>query len=337
MDAPSPRDTGQSSCWQPEAWLQWLNLRFELRAMEDFVLPPYEGSTLRGMLGHALKRLVCVLDSPHCPGCPLSQTCAYPRLFETLPTHRLPQRGADIPHPYLLRLDPDAPRHYPAGASYRFGLVLIGRQHDLLPPLIQAFQRAGRKGLGRGRARFQLARVWQQTTPGGAWQEIHSPTRKKLQIIPMQPIAPPQQPRHARIHLITPLRIKRLGHLLHPQRFRLGDLLWSLRQRLTLLQQAYGPSHLPNAEACIDDGCLDCASPRQDLTWFDWTRYSNRQKTHMKLGGLMGQIQLPARLDPDCWKLLWLGQWLHAGKTTSMGLGRYRIEPITSLAHDTNT
>ena len=61
-----------------------------------------------------------------------------------------------------------------------------------------------------------------------------------------------------------------------------------------------------------------------DLYWFDWERYSSRQQQTMKLGGLLGTLRLHGDLAPFG-HLLHLGQWLHVGKETTFGLGRYTL------------
>lgn len=61
------------------------------------------------------------------------------------------------------------------------------------------------------------------------------------------------------------------------------------------------------------------------LRWYDWTRYSSRQQTTMQMGGLLGELELNADGIEPFWPYLWLGQWTHAGKGASMGLGRYTI------------
>ncbi|MDQ3775511.1 MAG: CRISPR system precrRNA processing endoribonuclease RAMP protein Cas6 [Pseudomonadota bacterium] len=62
-----------------------------------------------------------------------------------------------------------------------------------------------------------------------------------------------------------------------------------------------------------------------DLYWDDWSRYSGRQHTWMKFGGLLGEITYRGDLTPF---LPWLalGEWMHIGGKTSFGLGRYTIE-----------
>ena len=62
-----------------------------------------------------------------------------------------------------------------------------------------------------------------------------------------------------------------------------------------------------------------------DLYWDDWSRYSGRQHTWMKFGGLLGEITYRGDLTPF---LPWLalGEWMHVGGKTSFGLGRYEIQ-----------
>ena len=62
------------------------------------------------------------------------------------------------------------------------------------------------------------------------------------------------------------------------------------------------------------------------LRWHEWTRYSSRQDALLQMGGLLGEITVAGADLSPFWPYLWLGQWTHAGKGTSMGLGKYRIE-----------
>ncbi len=47
------------------------------------------------------------------------------------------------------------------------------------------------------------------------------------------------------------------------------------------------------------------------------------------MGGLLGSMTMNLERIESLWPYLYLGQWLHAGKGTNMGLGRYRL--TTSL------
>jgi len=61
-----------------------------------------------------------------------------------------------------------------------------------------------------------------------------------------------------------------------------------------------------------------------DLQWFDWERYSTRQKQKMTLGDVLGQVKYEGNLE-SFMQILKLGEYIHVGKGTSFGLGRYEI------------
>ena len=60
----------------------------------------------------------------------------------------------------------------------------------------------------------------------------------------------------------------------------------------------------------------------KNLKWQENERYSNKQKSKMKLGGLVGTILIDAN-DINTKKLLIAGELVHIGKSTSFGLGDY--------------
>ncbi|MCL4423881.1 MAG: CRISPR system precrRNA processing endoribonuclease RAMP protein Cas6 [Firmicutes bacterium] len=63
---------------------------------------------------------------------------------------------------------------------------------------------------------------------------------------------------------------------------------------------------------------------RNDTRWEDWERFSSRQDTRMKLGGIVGTATYEGDLAPFR-ELLITGQWTHAGKNVTFGLGKYRV------------
>ena len=124
------------------------------------------------------------------------------------------------------------------------------------------------------------------------------------------------------LNLITPLRIILNGNLLVNLKFH--HLIRSLLRRVSTLSYFHCEVKLnidfkgminraENAEKVVDE-----------LKWFDWERYSRRQDTKMKLGGLIGRVSFKGDFE-EFLPLLKLGELLHAGKGTAFGLGRYEI------------
>ncbi|MCL6450887.1 MAG: CRISPR system precrRNA processing endoribonuclease RAMP protein Cas6 [Acetobacteraceae bacterium] len=58
--------------------------------------------------------------------------------------------------------------------------------------------------------------------------------------------------------------------------------------------------------------------------WEDWERYSTRQGSRMKLGGIVGSATYRGELE-EFVPYLVAGSYLHVGKGATFGLGRYRL------------
>ncbi len=295
-------------------------LRFALDFESPCRLPRYPGSAIRGLLGHGLRRILCITHQPSCNGCAFAPRCGYVRLFES------PAAGnRAMPHAWVLDM-PELPARQREVRHLEFGMTLTGDATQHLPWLIQALEHAGRLGFGGENTPFSLAAIRRETHAGcGEWQTLN---RAMLPCLPLDEVpALPPMPSAILLRLQTPLRLKRDGRLVTPRQFHMRLFLNALRLRLRNLLEFHCvgeepvvlPELPPEPEAMLR---------RQALRWMDWTRYSNRQRTRMKLGGLVGELELDMRGREDWWPLLQAGQWLHMGKQTSMGLGQYRITSL---------
>jgi CRISPR/Cas system endoribonuclease Cas6 (RAMP superfamily) len=69
---------------------------------------------------------------------------------------------------------------------------------------------------------------------------------------------------------------------------------------------------------------IRCTSSRLEPCAF--RRYSNRQGQNHPLTGVVGRVVLTS-IPPDLWPYLVLGQWIHVGKESAFGMGKYVLEP----------
>jgi hypothetical protein len=159
------------------------------------------------------------------------------------------------------------------------------------------------------------------------WIDIWDATRGRIgehDALLAIPDIPPSQ--SATLCIETPLRLQHQGHPLPPARLTPRALVTNLMRRATLpLELNNGNLQLldePAAKALARHA--ETLEDERRLRWQDWSRYSSRQKQEMTLGGAIGEWTLRGDLAPVA-PLLWLGQWLHAGKNTSMGMGRYAL------------
>ena len=295
-------------------------LHLTVRAEGPLQLPPYAGSMLRGAFGHAL---LALSPLPHTDGqpCALHASCPYCQLFAAppLPGHSL-QKFSHMPQPYVIEPPTGGAQQLQAGQSFGFGLVLIGKALGLLPTVLQAWQRALRTGLGPQHTPCTLVDIYDEN----GTQRL---SNKREQLSNLSTTLPPAPAlgTQATLHFCTPLRLQVQGKPVRAGQLTARDLLIALARRHQLLCDVHLGAAAPQYDfKTLVEQAQAVALQAQDLHWFDWGRYSQRQQQEMQLGGLLGAVTLHGDLAPFA-ELLHLGQWLHVGKNATMGLGGYRL------------
>jgi hypothetical protein len=301
---------------------------FHITLQEPAFLPFYKGSTFRGVLGHALKRIVCALRHTSCDTCLLKSQCAYALVFETR-LARPAQAGdriSDPPHPMVMEPPLTSQQAFTKGDTLHCHLLLFGEVNQHLPYFVYAFDQMGQLGIGKQingrRARFSLTAVTHGNTSvyrkGGDTitlaDTLPETTLSENRKTPVQQI---------RLKLITPLRIT--GREKGPATLPFEVLIRSLIRRNTALLNTWGQGEpdLDYPDLAQQAAAITIAD--NGLSWFDWKRYSARQDKKMFMGGLTGEITYTGDLTPFM-PLLTMGQTVHAGKNTAFGLGKYTIE-----------
>ncbi len=102
-------------------------------------------------------------------------------------------------------------------------------------------------------------------------------------------------------------------------------LVRSLIRRTTALLNTYGegepdldyPNLVKKAETIR---VMD-----NQLSWFDWQRYSARQDKKMFMGGLTGEIEYQGELTQII-PFFRMAEMVHAGKNTTFGLGKIQLK-----------
>jgi len=280
-------------------------------------LPDYPGSTWRGAFGHALKEVACAYPGLRCQGCPDSAQCPYPPLFESI-------GSGDPLRPYVF--EPQAfSGYFPPRAILTLDLVLLGWLNDWLALLAAALQRLGERGLGqREPAHLRLLDIQCQIDPNQEdWISVPCADQEVAAQV-LQPFRIPLAPARARLDLITPLKLKSRGALIQPEGLSGRELLIALARRIEACASVMDTLPLtPEPDQWFQD--CETLIERRELGWLDTHHYSNRQQEALKLGGLTGRLWLGGPVLARIWPWLWLGQWLHLGSSTTIGLGRYVV------------
>ncbi|SHK45837.1 Uncharacterized conserved protein [Rhodothermus profundi] len=315
----------------------WSVIQFDLDVCAPIDLGSMPAATIRGALGASLRRLVCITRLSDCTDCPFRWPCIYGYLFETPPPPGGQQlrKLQNVPRPYVVRRPKLHERQFVPGTTLQIELLLIGRARMYLPYLMLALQRLETQGIGRGRregtGRFRLV-LARALRPDGTYDVVYDRTcRQVLAEVPAWRPADLLSSGYPgevmRLRTNTPLRLKAAGHLVRKLTFRI--LLRSILSRLSSLAAFHAETTLQLDFASLLRQAEAVRTREDRLQWFDGLqRYSKRQRTTMRLGGLVGEIIFEG-ISPELWAWLTLGAALHVGHGAVMGLGHYDIEPVS--------
>lgn len=307
-----------------------------LEAFDRVELPEYAGSTLRGGFGGVFRKVTCSQPEGDCATCLLRDNCPYSLIFDSSPPEgsEALRKYSDIPRPFVLEPPEKGAMILTPGDRFSFGLVLVGRALAYLPYFILMFQELGRTGLGRGRGRFRVVQVWEESPvatgllydgqPGPVIGSARLWTWQDAENFASQLQAGTSAGK-LRLIFCTPLRLVYEARLV--ARPELHFLVRSLLRRISSLSH-FHCAFTPQADfRRLIELAAEAKLLRDATRWRDWERYSSRQDCRLKLGGLVGEAEyenVPAELLP--W--LYLGTWLHVGKASTFGLGRYEVLPV---------
>lgn len=301
-----------------------------IRPVDNLSLPAYKGATFRGGFGYAFKKVVCSVRNKQCPECIFKDKCIYAYVFETPlpPDAKMMRKYPQVPHPFIIEPPVDNKPHYTANDKINFNLILIGRAIEYLPYFIYTFEELGKMGLGKGRRTYNLIRVNAMDISGRV-EKIYSSHDKtiksKYPVIAFKDIAGEAEKLPAdRLTVLfqTPTRLKFEGALTGKITFDI--IIRNLLRRISALSYFHCGEELELDFKEVIEKSKNIKLDKSGIKWFDWERYSTRQNTRMKLGGIIGEASFSGDLK-EFLPLLKLGELVHIGKGTSFGLGKYVI------------
>ncbi|OQY98065.1 MAG: hypothetical protein B6D35_13185 [Candidatus Brocadia sp. UTAMX2] len=124
------------------------------------------------------------------------------------------------------------------------------------------------------------------------------------------------------ISIQTPLRLRFEGNITDKIEFHI--LTRNLLRRISSLSYFHCNEKLEVDFKGLIEKAKSVRQTASDTHWFDWKRFSTRQEEWMSLGGVTGTVSYEGDLT-EFMPFVRLGEYVHVGKGTSFGLGRYEI------------
>lgn len=127
------------------------------------------------------------------------------------------------------------------------------------------------------------------------------------------------------ISLLTPMRLRFDGNITDKIEFHV--FIRNLLRRISSLSYFHCDEKLELDFKGLIEKAKAVKQIASDIKWFDWKRYSTRQEAWMALGGVTGTVSYEGNVS-DFMLFLKLGEYVHVGKGTSFGLGKFEIARI---------
>jgi hypothetical protein len=310
--------------------------RFSYIAEEEVRFNAYKGAVFRGGLGHVLRDKVCLLPGVQCKNCHLSSGCIYIRLFESpVPAGSKHFAGQPFaPHPFVIEPPLEKKNIYRPGEVIDFRLVLIGAAVHYLPYFIYAFIELGNKGIGMlingTRGKCTLNRVESLGSINGEalstlYLKDHASYTEPSALLGLHALINnsagfKDHCQFVKVKFATPTSIKVLGQLTAEIDFCV--FIKNVLRRITTLSYFYCNHDLDLDYALLLDQAASVTVTDRKLQWVTWDRFSGRQQQRFLAEGFQGEITFQGDLELFL-PLILFGQYLHLGKSTSFGYGKY--------------
>ncbi len=333
-------------------------IRFSVRQDELLKMPEHPGSMLRGAFGVALRSLTCITDLPECRLCPLKQHCNFPRIFETpalqastvqavnpYVIHVPTTKQSNQPHRSFTSSNHNSNRQpltYKKGDIWHFAMTVMGTAIAEIDLIIKAWQLALQIGLG-AQAPYKRATLIKAVCNDHTLYALPNSSAiseglqaKSIQSVPVSTaieteVDTTERPVQLTLRFVTPFRYQQDNRIVsHPDKLDSTTFIASLYNRIRLCQKNHSPNQpwdigYDSYHEFKDD--IASLTIETDISANHVSRRSNRQQRKIQLYGLQGDIHLTgdshiiSRLLPA----LRLGEQIHIGKNTTIGLGQYQL------------
>ncbi|MFW6268490.1 MAG: CRISPR system precrRNA processing endoribonuclease RAMP protein Cas6 [Bacillota bacterium] len=268
-----------------------------------------------------------------CEDCNLREKCPYSLFFNPFLTEKekkeTSSRFHNKPRPFVFEPEITGKTEFEFGDSIKFKLNIFGKMNKFLPYIIESWKVLQDEGLGGKRSKFILKEVWQINNISGQASKIYdyqnytlSNKNVDLLIKDFNKINKNIDKNKIELLFKTPIAIKNKGKILK-ENLSFYILMKNLFRRLSSLSAFYGKDMSLKFDKYLQQA-KNIDINYENLKLKKWYRYSNRQHKKIKMQGLKGNIIYKGNLNSFI-KFLLLGQYIHIGKNTVFGQGKYLL------------
>ena len=293
--------------------LKFIKLRIIFRAEESGRLPPFLGSTVRGILGHSMRNLVCVAPNVKCHLCEYVTDCDYATYFNP------PGSFAGSIKPYVIHVPIRDKVNWYKGDLLSFDLTFFGKSTTAIDYYMAGILGMEKYGWGAQRLKFSLQQVVNISDQSLVWSGGETWWHH------MKAFSINDEGRFTNSVLLrftSPTRIVVKQNLVKQLEFK--HIIRSIMTRIKLLLHGYAGVVLEWDEEKLLTDAQAIKTVEEAWEFEDFKRYSRTYNRQLRLPSIMGYARYEGDITPFT-PLLEIGQLLQIGKNTTHGFGHYDL------------
>lgn len=295
-------------------YIHIMTLQASYECQKEGMLPPYLGSTIRGIIGHCIREFFCDFPQMRCFQCKRKDTCAYVQYFSSTGG----EQGAI--NPYTIYVHGENRGKWEKGDICTFDLTLFGKAADHAVIYFDALKAAEQKGWGAKRLPFCLIQV----TDADNGKIIYAGGKSWMRNLTPSPLTICERnASYAYLRFDTPLRIVSGNELFTGLPFDV--LMKHLIRRIAHLTLAFTEYELKWDENSLLERAKNIRVQTESWREVPFVRYSmNQKRRKLELPARTGWILYEGQLS-EFVPLLEAGKYLRIGKGATIGFGHYEI------------
>lgn len=292
--------------------LKIVTLRASFMCEKSGTLPPYLGSTIRGIMGHCFRKFACVQPNTKCFLCEQRENCIYVKYFSN--TGKV---GGAI-NSYAIWVLRNGKTQWQEGDECVFELTLFGNAAEESGIYLDAIMAMEHMGWGAMRLPFKLIRITNVQT-GKLISASKRTWIRNLSSSYLETID--NNAKTAFISFDTPLRIVSGGKLCRVPTFEM--LMQFLMRRFSLISQVHSDELIEWDQENILKQARQVNLVDYKLREVNFERYSmNHKENKLELPAIEGWMLYEGEMT-SLIPILEAGKYLRIGKGATIGFGHY--------------
>lgn len=299
--------------------LPFVKFRIVTNFSEDNIrLPQQLFSMIRGTFGTSFKENECInIEEPlYCKSCNILRDCIYPKVFEVESL----KEQISIPNTFII--EPESINKN----QLTFNFILIGKSTKYTFNVLSAIKNMSKYSFGiKEKKKFKIDSIKILISKND--ELFYQNYKYEDFLLDLNRISYDYYPIQ-KLTIISPINLLENGKLVTPEQFTFKIFFKNLFRRIVSIKNLYENTNQDYTDFFdyLSKLVSEVNITSNNLKMTKVRKYSNRQQKEIVLTCLSGELIL-SNLTNELIDLLILGMYFHLGKTTSHGLGRYKIEP----------